>query len=146
MLGPVAAASPLSARLSSPPKRPADNRPDPVGMGGGCSLTRGLGDTGLVGASEFGFLETDAFRDLAGSQLSTSVAADWRGDACRSVGRLWLFCAPAGTSNVRKGEGTVGIDCAGGSMRLEIGDAPGRETGLGGVWETCEGLAACGLS
>jgi hypothetical protein len=66
-----------------------------------------------------------------------SIVACCRGEAGRSAGRL-----PVGTSKVRNGDGTVGIDGAGGSIRLEIGEAPERETGLGGVCETCEGKVA----
>jgi len=108
----------------------ADSRPEPVGIGGGCSLARGLGDAWRVGASEAGFLVTDVLREFVVSGGSTSIVWLGCGGDVRG-GATWG--SDEGVTYVRSGEGAVGIEGAGGSMRLDIGEAPGRETGLGGV-------------
>ena len=64
---------------TSPPKRLAERRPDPVGRGGGFSLAlAGFGEVARVGPSEDGFLGMEGFLEVASSVqgMSTSIGPD----------------------------------------------------------------------
>ena len=75
MFGPFAVRSLLASAPISPPNRLADSRPDPVGMGGGCSFARvGFGEVARVGASDEGFLIIEGFLELMSSAQAASMS------------------------------------------------------------------------
>ena len=103
-------------------------------------MARGFGEVARVEASEGGFLEIDVLRGAVGSVDGRSTSMPLLG-ACGGEGGFSAVGGSDVETKVRSGEGADGIDGAGGSMRLEIGEAPDLETGLGGVWVTCGGTA-----